>query len=65
MMIDAVTSRETVLAYAERLRRAAALLEAHAKRCTVDEAPAHTRAIAQARGMVRRLTSEEERYGHE
>lgn len=61
----AAYTRADVLAHAERLRRAAQLLEAHARRCTEERAQAHAEALRQARGMVRRLTSEEERYGHE
>lgn len=45
-------TREDVLRAKERLRRAYLLLEAHARRCTVEEAPAHDLALRQALGMV-------------
>lgn len=46
-------TRTDVLRMAEKLRRASRLLEAHAKRCTAIEAPAHAQAMRQARRMVR------------
>lgn len=45
--------RDDVLRAADKLHRAATLLRLHARRCTVDEAPAHARALNQAAGMVR------------
>jgi hypothetical protein len=63
--LPTTTTRADVLRHAERLRRAALLLEAHARRCLDPDAPAHALALRQARGMVRRLTSEEERWRHE
>jgi hypothetical protein len=47
------TTRAEILEAAQRLRRAALLLEAHARRCTEAEAPAHGEALRQAQGMVR------------
>lgn len=47
------TTRDAILRAAARLRRAAMLLEAHARRCTEPEAPAHETALRQAAGMVR------------
>ena len=63
--VRVLPTRADLLAHADRLRRAAALLEAHARRVRDEQAPAHARALHEARGMVRRLTSEEERYKHE
>lgn len=53
-------TRSDVLRTAERLRTAAQLLEAHARRCTVPEAPAHSEALRRARGMVRAVVGEQE-----
>jgi hypothetical protein len=58
--IPAAATRSDVLRTAERLRRAAQLLEAHAQRCTVPEAPAHAEALNQARGMVRAVVAGED-----
>lgn len=54
-------TRADLLAHADRLRRAAALLEAHARRCTVEVAPAHGEALRVARGMVRSVVEGGER----
>lgn len=61
----AAPTRADVLAHAERLRAAALLLEAHARHCRDEEARAHAVALKRAHGMVRRLTSDEERWRHE
>jgi len=71
--MNTTTTRIDLLRHAERLRRAAQLLEAHTRRCVVEHAPAHAEALRVARGMVRavvaeaprRLASEEERHRHE
>ena len=52
------TTRDDVLRAAERLRRAARLLERHATRCTEPVATAHEEALRQARGMVRAVMAE-------
>lgn len=46
-------TRAELLRHAERLRRAAQLLEAHARRVVVEQTPAHGEALNVARGMVR------------
>jgi hypothetical protein len=43
------------LRHAERLRRAAALLEIRARRCLDEMAPAHGEALREARAMVRAM----------
>lgn len=48
-----VTTRTELLRTAERLRRAAGVLEAHAQRCPIEVAPAHAEALRQARAVVR------------
>lgn len=53
-----ITTRDDILRAAERLRRAAQLLERHATRCTDPVAVAHEEALRQARGMVRAVMSE-------
>ena len=50
---DTPATRAEVLRHAERLRRAAQLLERHARRVTDPAAPAHAEALRVARGMVR------------
>lgn len=59
------TTRADVLAAADRLRRAAILLERHAARCVEPTAPAHAAALRQAQGMVRAVVDTGERDGVE
>jgi hypothetical protein len=54
-----LTTRDELLAHAERLRRAAQLLEAQARRCREPAAPAHAEALRVARGMVRAVVESE------
>ena len=54
------TTRADILTAAEALRRAARLLEAHARRVRDDAAPAHARALREARGMIRRVARDRE-----
>lgn len=53
-MMPRTVTREEALEAAQRLRRAAALIEATARRVRACDDPAWAQALIEARGMVRR-----------
>lgn len=58
-----ITTRDDVIRAAERLRRAAQLLDRHVARCTDPAAAAHADALRTARGMVRAVVEAQEVAG--
>lgn len=54
-----IVTRAELLAHAERLRRAAALIDRRASRVREETAPAHAETLRQARAMVRAVVSSE------
>jgi hypothetical protein len=50
-----IPTRTDLLRRAELLRRAAGVLEAHARACPIEAAPAHAEALRQAQAIARRV----------
>jgi hypothetical protein len=53
MSTSTTPTRTELLRRAELLHAAAQLLKAHARRCIVEQAPAHAEALRRAQGMAR------------